>query len=154
MKDFIKKHKKTCIAAGIFILLLLIFFIVFFIVPLFGNNKYGDRLDGIEDYKVSNNVVNDIKDAVSENDFVTKVDYHNEGRILNFIVTINGDTALDTAKGVSNDVLDGLSNKLKKYYDVEIFITTEEDSEIYPVIGYHPKGAKEVSWSNVGDTSE
>ncbi len=154
MKDFIKKHKKVCIVAGIFILLLLLFFIIFFIIPLFGNNKYGDRLEDIEDYKVSKSTVNDIKDAVSSNDFVTDVDYHNEGRILNFIVTVNADTDINTAKGVSDAVLDGLSNKLKKYYDVEIYLNTKEDSEIYPVIGYHPKEAKKVSWSNVGEPNE
>ena len=140
--------------AGIFILLLLIFFIVFFIVPLFGNNKYGDRLDGIEDHEVSDDVVNDIEDAVKGNEFVTDFSYHDEGRILNFIITINSDTALDTAKGLADPVLDGLSDDLKEYYDVEIFLTTEDDSDIYPVIGYHPKEAENVSWSNVGDTSE
>ena len=154
MKDCLKKHKKVWIVAGICILRLWLCFIIFFIIPLFGNNKYGDRLEDIEDYKVSKSTVNDIKDAVSSNDFVTDVDYHNEGRILNFIVTVNADTDINTAKGVSDAVLDGLSNKLKKYYDVEIYLNTKEDSEIYPVIGYHPKEAKKVSWSNVGEPNE
>ena len=154
MKNFIKKHKKACIIGGILILLFLIFFIVVFIAPLFSNNKYGDRLDGIEDNKVTKSMVNDVTDALSDNEGVTDVSYHNEGRILNFIVTISPDLSLDSAKTYANDVTDTLSKKIKNYYDIEVFFTTEEESDIYPVIGYHHKGAKEFSWSNVGERSE
>ena len=154
MKTFIKNHKKTCIVGGIFLLLLLIFFIVFFIVPLFKTNNYGDRLEGIEDYPVTKSAVNKVTDALEENENVDDVRYNNEGRILNFIVTINKDMALEDAKSLANVVSDNLNKKTKKYYDIEVFLTTKEDSDIYPVIGYHAKGAKEFSFSNVGDTSE
>ena len=99
-------------------------------------------------------MVNDVTDALSDNEGVTDVSYHNEGRILNFIVTISPDLSLDSAKTYANDVTDTLSKKIKNYYDIEVFFTTEEESDIYPVIGYHHKGAKEFSWSNVGERSE
>ncbi len=154
MKNFIKKHKKACIIGGVLILLFLIFFIVVFIAPLFSNNKYGDRLEGIEEHEVTKSMVNDVTSALEENEGVTDVSYHNEGRILNFIVTINPSVTLDSVKTYANDVTDTLSKKIKNYYDIEVFFITEEDSDIYPVIGYHHKGAKEFSWSNVGESSE
>ena len=154
MKNFIKKHKKACIIGGILILLFLIFFIVVFIAPLFSSNKYGDRLDGMEDHKVTDNMVNKVEDALKDNEGVEDVNYHNEGRILNFIVTIDPNLALDTAKTYAEDVTDNLSKKIKEYYDIEVYFNTEEDSDIYPVIGYHHKGAKGFSWSNVGESSE
>ncbi len=154
MKNFIKKHKKACIIGGVLILLFLIFFIVVFIAPLFSNNKYGDRLEGIEEHEVTKSMVNEVTSALEENEGVTDVSYHNEGRILNFIVTINPSVTLDSVKTYANDVTDTLSKKIKNYYDIEVFFTTEEDSDIYPVIGYHHKGAKEFSWSNVGESSE
>ena len=99
-------------------------------------------------------MVNEVTSALEENEGVTDVSYHNEGRILNFIVTINPSVTLDSVKTYANDVTDTLSKKIKNYYDIEVFFTTEEDSDIYPVIGYHHKGAKEFSWSNVGESSE
>lgn len=154
MKNFIKKHKKACIISGVLILLFIIFFVVVFIAPLFSNNKYGDRLDGIEDYEVTDSMVDEVTDALKENEGVTDVSYNNEGRILNFIVTIEADVELDTAKTYAEDVTDNLSDDIKGYYDIEVFFTTEDDSEVYPVIGYHYKGAEQFSWSNVGESSE
>ena len=67
---------------------------------------------------------------------------------------VKNDTALDKAKAYTNVVTDTLNKKTKNYYDIEFFLTTKEDSDVYPVIGYHHKGAKEFSWSNVGEQSE
>ena len=60
MRNFVKTHKKQCLIGGIvFLVLFLIIVVWLFIVPLFKNNKYGDRLDGIEDHKISDSVVED-----------------------------------------------------------------------------------------------
>ena len=154
MKKFIKNHKNLSIAIGIVILLFLVSFIVIFVAPLFKTNNYGDRLDDIEKYKVTNNMINSVKEATLENDGVADVSYHKEGRILNFIITLDGEKDLETVKAYANDITDNLSSKIKKYYDIEDFINTKSKSSIYPVIGYHSKGGKEFTWSNVGENSE
>lgn len=154
MKNFIKNHKKTCIALGVFILIFLVFFIWIFVLPLFSNNKYGDRLENIGKYKISNNTVNSVKSALKENEGVTDVDYHKEGRILNFIITIDGDENLDKVKSYTKGITDNLDEKIKKYYDIEVFIDTKGDSEVYPIIGYLHKGGEDFSWSNVGEKNE
>lgn len=155
MKKFINTHKKGCIIAtiGLFALLL-VFFTIFFIVPAFGNNNYGHRLDGIENYKITNSVVNDIKDNITSKDGVSKVTYHNEGRILNFTITVDSDTKLEDAKGYANLVIEGISKKNLKYYDVQIFLDTKDDSDIYPIAGYKHKTSDEIVWGNVGGKSE
>ena len=54
MKEFVKNHKKQCLIGGlIFLVIFLIILVWLFIVPLFGNNKYGDRLDGVKAVQVS-----------------------------------------------------------------------------------------------------
>ena len=126
MKNFIKKHKKSCIIGGILILLFLVFFVIVFIMPLFSNNKYGDRLEDIETHEVSKNTLNEITDKLKENEGVEKASYHKEGRILNFIVTVKNDTALDKAKAYTNVVTDTLSkmpednlfNKLAEFFKI------------------------------------
>ncbi len=154
MKKFIKTHKNLSIAIGIFLVIFLIFFIVIFIAPLFKTNKYGDRLDNIDKYKVKSSIIKDVKDAVMENTGVSKVTYNKEGKILNFIITIDEDVNMEDAKKYANSITDNLSNKIKKYYDIEVFIDTKKDSDVYPIIGYHSKGDTDFTWSNVGEKSE
>ena len=119
MKDiqsFINKHKKGCIIGiTIFFVILIGFFTIFFIIPSFGNNNYGNRLDDIENHKISSSTINEIKDEVKNQDGVTKVSYHNEGRILNFTITVDGNTNLETAKEYANEVIKGISKKNLKY---------------------------------------
>ena len=140
MKNFIKTHKKKCIIGGIiFLIVFLIIIIWLFIIPLFSNNKYGDRLDGIEEHKISSSTIDDIEDTLKENDKVINVDYHNEGRILNFDITVSNDMSQDDAKKLGEVILDKISNKNKKYYDITVSVDTKEDNENYPIIGYKHK---------------
>ena len=85
MKDFFKTHKKQCMIGGIaFLVIFFLIIIWLFIIPVFSNNKYGDRLDGIDKHKISSDTVNDIESSLKGNDKVKDVTYNNEGRILNF----------------------------------------------------------------------
>ncbi|MCI9084341.1 MAG: DNA polymerase epsilon catalytic subunit A [Bacilli bacterium] len=155
MKKFINEHKKGCIIAVVALFVLLTaFFTIFFIIPSFGGNNYGHRLGGIENHKITNNVVNDIKDSITSKEGVSKVTYHNEGRILNFTITIDSNTKLEDAKGYAELVIKGISKKNLKYYDVQIFLDAKEDSNIYPIAGYKHKTSDEIVWGNVGGKSE
>lgn len=140
MRNFVKTHKKQCLIGGIvFLVLFLIIVVWLFIVPLFKNNKYGDRLDGIEDHKISDSVVEDIESGLKENQMVSDVTFHSEGRILNFIVTVSGDMNKDDAKALGDVILDNIKDKDKEYYDIQILIDSEEESDVYPIIGYKHK---------------
>jgi len=155
IKSFIKKHKKGCIIGTIvFFLLLLVFFTIFFIMPSFGNNNYGNRLDDIENHKVSSSSINEIKDNLNSKEGVKKVTYHNEGRILNFTIKVDGDTKLDSAKEYAKEVIDGISKKNLKYYDVQIFLDSDENTTDYPTAGYKHKTSDDIVWGNVGGNSE
>lgn len=154
MKNIIKGHKKLTISFIVLISLFLVFFIVIFVLPLFKSNNYGDRLDGIEKHKVSTKKVADIKDTILEKKGVDSVSYQKEGRILNFIIILNEQIDLAEAKTYVNEITEKLDSEINKYYDIEVFIDTKEESKIYPVIGYHSKKGKEFTWSNVGESNE
>ena len=155
MKKFISEHKKQCLIGGI--IFLAIFFIIIiwlFIVPLFSNNKYGDRLDGIEDHKISSSTIDDIENTLKGNEQVSNVDYHNEGRILNFIITVSNDMSTDNAKKLGDTILDKISDDDKKYYDIQILIDTEEENENYPIAGYKHKTEKAFDFGSEVESSE
>lgn len=155
MKNFIKTHKKECIiGSAIFLIIFFVIIIWLFIIPLFSNNKYGDRLDGIEDHKVSSGVIDDIKSSLKENKLVNDVEYHIEGRILNFIITVAPDMKKEDAKKLGDVILDKISDKNKEYYDIQILIDTEEENENYPVAGYKHKTESSFDYGSEVESSE
>ena len=155
MKIFFNENKKQCIIGGI--IFLAIFFIIIiwlFIVPVFSNNKYGDRLDGIEDHKISSSTIDEIENTLKENKQVSEVTYHNEGRILNFIITVSNDTKPEDAKALDDVILDKISDDDKGYYDIQILIDTEEENESYPIAGYKNKSSDDFVYGNEVESSE
>lgn len=155
IKKFVNSHKKGCIiGVSSFVAIVLIFFTIFFIVPSFGSNNYGDRLDGIEEHQISDSTVDEITENIKKEEGVSDVTYREEGRILNFTITVNKDLSLDKAKSYANLITDSISKKNQKYYDIQVFLNTKEDSDIYPIAGYKHKTADEFSWGNAGVSSE
>ena len=155
MKNFFKTHKKQCMIGGIaFLVIFFLILIWLFIVPVFSNNKYGNRLDGIEDHKISSDTVKDIENSLKENDKVTDVTYNNEGRILDFIITVSNDMSTEDAKKIGDTILDKISDDDKKYYDIQILIDTEEENENYPIAGYKHKSEDNFTYGNEVVSSE
>lgn len=137
--------KKALIIGGVIAIILFIAFIILFVFPAFNNNKFGDRLDGIDEHKISSSSINEMKDELQNQEGVEDVSFSDEGgRVLSFIITVDPNLDVETAKGYSSIVLDGISKKNKDYYDIQFSITTEEDSDVYPVIGYKSKNEKEM----------
>lgn len=149
IKKFVNTHKRECIIGGIILFILFILMLIFIIAPPIGENNYGNRLEKENKYKISSNTINDIKDTVSKEDGVNKVIYHKEGRILNFTIELDDDIVLDSAKKYADIVIDKLSKKNLKYYDVQVFLNSDNDK--FPTIGYHAKGSDSYSWGNAGD---
>lgn len=155
MKKFYNEHKKQCIIGGlIFLVIFLATIIWLFIVPVFSNNKYGDRLNGIEDHKISSNTIDDIEKTIKENKQVSEVTYHNEGRILNFIITVSADMKTEDAKALDDIILDKISDDNKSYYDIQILIDTEEENNSYPIVGYKNKSKDDFVYGNEVISSE
>ena len=155
MKNFFKTHKKQCMIGGIaFLVIFFLILIWLFIVPVFSNNKYGDRLDGIKDHKISSDTVKDIEDSLKENDKLTDVTYNNEGRILDLIITVSNDMSTEDAKKLGDTILDKISDDDKKYYDIQILIDTEEENDNYPIAGYKHKSEDNFTYGNEVGSSE
>ena len=103
-------------------------------------------------HKISNSTINDIKDSLKGQEGVKSVTYSNEGRILNFIINFEDDYNIDSAKKTSEIIIEKISKKNLKYYDVQIYLDSKGDS--FPTIGYHSKGSDKILWSHVGDANE
>ena len=150
MKYF-KKHKVELICLIIFIVLLLGCLGVFLMLWFGGSGEvYGNRLEGIEKVPVSEGYLNDIEKALKENEKVTKVSSHIEGRLINFMITVNDDTSISSSKQLSKIIKDNFTESELKFYDIQVYILDSgaNETSTYPIIGYKHKTTEDFVWSN------
>lgn len=145
---FIKKHKVLLIVIAICLILLVLMF--FGIKNAFfanaGNSKFGNRLEGIEKYPIEN--IDEIKKMLSDTEFVNDVKYNLEGRRMDFIIDVNDDVDLITSRSLADKIAEKLSDEIKAFYDIEVFLTSKnEESELYPTIGHKHKTSAAFQWN-------
>lgn len=146
--SFIRKNKFVIIAIGVFlILVVLVFQIATMFFPEEGTALYGDRLDGIEEVELSNSKLTKIESNLKSDGAVKEADVSVAGKIVEVIITVQDDTSVDTAKALNTKVLDSLSNKEKKIYDIQIFVKKDSEATDFPIIGYKHHAKDTFSWT-------
>ena len=103
------------------------------------NKKYGNRLEDIEKagQLITKEQTDKIVSSVEKKSFVKNATTSVEGRIINVIILVKSGTSTNTAKALGDVVLDAISDKQKKLYDVQLLIKSEnEKSTNFPIIGY------------------
>jgi len=143
---------KEFILLGVVVIILLFCSITFIIMWFSGtNDKYGDRLDGIKKVELNNGYLNDIVGFIKKDKtYVSKVSFDVEGKLLSLIVTVSDDTAVDEAKTIGNIVIENLTDKELKFYDIQLYIkdSSAKEESSYPIIGYKHKTSENFVWSN------
>lgn len=146
--SFIRKNKFVIIAIGVFlILVVLVFQIATMFFPEEGTALYGNRLDGIEEVELSNSKLTKIESNLKSDGAVKEADVSVAGKIVEVIITVQDDTSVDTAKALNTKVLDSLSNKEKKFYDIQIFVKKDSEATDFPIIGYKHHAKDTFSWT-------
>ena len=115
--------------------------------PEEGTALYGDRLDGIEEVELSNSKLTKIESNLKSDGAVKEADVSVAGKIVEVIITVQDDTSVDTAKALNTKVLDSLSNKDKKFYDIQIFVKKDSEATDFPIIGYKHHAKDTFSWT-------
>ena len=146
--SFIRKNKFVIIAIGVFLILVVLGFqIATMFFPEEGTALYGDRLDGIEEVELSNSKLTKIESNLKSDGAVKESDVSVAGKIVEVIITVQDDTSVDTAKALNTKVLDSLSNKEKKFYDIQIFVKKDSEATDFPIIGYKHHAKDTFSWT-------
>lgn len=148
MKRFFRKNKKIIIIIGIILVILVGLLGVFKLVaPDYRKSLYGDRLESIKNHKINSEKIDDIKKEIKSLEYVSKINYNLKGKIMNFVVTVNGDNSLDSSKKIGAVILEKLDKNEKDNYDIQVFLITDDESDVYPVIGYKHKTSDELIWT-------
>ncbi|MEG0826419.1 MAG: hypothetical protein RR404_03000 [Bacilli bacterium] len=148
--NFVKKNKWALIYSVIFIVVMIfaIVGIVDLIVPNGSKSLYGDRLDGIEKVNINQDTVSLIKQTLMDTKKIDKIDYDLQGKLINFIITVKDTTDKVTAKSLADKILANFTEEQQKYYDFQVFIKMETESEIFPIIGYKHFSSLNFVWTN------
>lgn len=142
--DFIKKNKKILIICVVVILFIFMCFKLFFVDGT--KDAYGSRLKGISKMKISNTQVKDIKNEITSSNETDKVDYVLKGRLVNILITLKKGTSIDVGKELANKSIKVLDDEQNKYYDVQVFLLSDESDDNYPLIGYKNKNRNDFVW--------
>lgn len=148
MKKFIKNNKVTAVAFIICVIfVILVFAIKLTFFPNEGTAIYGDRLDGIEEVEITDDEQDKIVSSLEGKDEVKKVETDIKGRTLNVLITVNDDVELDPAKALTSSITDTLDKEQLGFYDIQVFISKDNDDARFPIIGYKHQDKDEFSWT-------
>lgn len=146
--SFIRKNKFIIIAIGVFLILVFLAFqVVTMLFPKEGTALYGDRLDGIKEVELTDKKLSNIESTLKEDSATKEAQASVQGKIVEVIITVQDETSVDTAKALSNKVLDCLTKDEKKFYDVQVFVKKDNDATDFPIIGYRHHAKDTFSWT-------
>ncbi len=145
----LKNNKYTTMAIIIFILLVVLGFAVYrFLFPNIGSPVYGNRLDGIESVEITEEQMDKLEKAIKEKEFVADYSSYVKGKIYNVVIEVKDGTSVEDAKSLTPMIMENLEEDQKKYFDVQVFFTNEnEEATGYPIIGYLNKDSEAFSYS-------
>lgn len=136
---FIKKYKVLLICLILLLIILLLFGIY---IKNYQQNqdKYGNRLNGIENVAITDNKIENIKQMVLDNESCSKISYKLDGKLVKFFIEANEETDELTLESIFNLILEEFSKSEKQFYDFEIFVT--DSSKSYFVVAYKHKNSE------------
>ncbi len=153
MKNVMNKIKKNKLLILFLLLVILVTVFLVKILLIFSDSDevaiYGERLTGDEVVTIDSDEINQkIKKEVSEQTDRCKVRI--QGRIVNIILSVKADVSRDTAKELASATLEKFSKKEKSYYDFQIYLNKEAESEDkaqFPIIGYKHHTKDNITWT-------
>lgn len=147
VKKFIKSHKTLLIIIGIILLMILAVVLTYLkLSPDSKKDLYGNRLEEIEKHPIEETSVSNMQSEMQEMEGITAISYNLKGKLINIIITLDPAVLKDTAVWYANKSLEYFSEDVKTYYDIQVFLLTDGESEIYPMIGYKHKTSSGLVW--------
>lgn len=154
-KNKVKSNKSENIVLAVLVVILLASFaaIGFLFYKYFyagaSSNKYGDRLDGIENYPLPSSLSNDIQSIYTSEKSIDKVSVHVQGKIVYIDINYVEAVKIETAESLAAKALEKIGEENLKFYDVQYILTysgTEENTN-FPIFGAKKATSPKVVWS-------
>ena len=143
------KENRVLFALAIVIVISLILIAIGLFKYFYGNDNsaYGDRLNGIEDHKISETIDSDIQSLFEAGVDSVKVDI--KGKIIYIVMNVTSGVSKIDAESYAANALTKFSEEDLSFYDVQFLITctTEEvDEKVFPIDGYKNSTSATIIW--------
>ena len=152
MKEFYRENRVLVILGGVVLVCMIVSIILLFKYFYFdnGGDKYGDRLNIIENLEIKKDRQEEIVNKVKENKLVKDTQIVINGAIINFIINFNNEVSLVEAESVAVTVLDEFSDEEKNAYDISFNLLEDktETSEGFNMWGAKNAGREKIVWNN------
>ena len=115
------------------------------------SSKYGDRLEGIENYPFDEDMQNEIIAQIEENEIVESVTMRVSDKVIYITITFAPATTLVEGQSVALASLDYFNEETLSFYDLEYMIQADdtEDAEGFQIIGAkNVSGTGGIVWNN------
>lgn len=115
------------------------------------SSKYGDRLEGIEDYPFDSDMQDEIIGKIEENEIVQDVTMRVSGKIIYITITFAPGTTLVEGQSIALASLEHFGEDTLSFYDLEYMIQADdtEDAEGFQLIGAkNVSGTGGIVWNN------
>lgn len=152
IKKFYREHRIFTILMAV--LLVCAVLIITVLIQCFyvgnGTDKYGDRLEGIENYEISSERQGDYESDLMENTKVKSASLSITGKIIYVKIVFETDVKLAEAKSIAQKSLDSFSDEEKSFYDFNFTLEQEatDNSEGFLIEGAHNKNGNGLLWNN------
>ena len=152
IKIFFKEHRIFTMLMAIVIVCLVLIITVLINVFYMGNgsNKYGNRLEGIENVQISDSRQSDFENNIANNEKVKKVDIRVQGKIVYITMQIEPGIKIEEAKSIALKTLDEFSDEEKLFYDFNFTLkqNSTENSDGFLISGARNKNGTGLIWNN------
>ena len=147
IKNWIKNNKGFSVIILLALVLVIILIIIFIsLLKSNSSNKYGNRLDGIEDVKIATEVYDGVKEEVMATEAVEEVTTRLQGKIVYTTIILKEDTSVDKAKEIASNTLDNYSEEELGYYDFSFFLKWTTDDGDKVITGNKHHSMDSITW--------
>lgn len=109
------------------------------------DSVYGDRLDGIEDYEITDSIEEELISSIESEEIVNTASLSVSGKIVYISINFVEDTSLTDAQKLAVTSLDLIDGDILSYYDLNYIIYYETDSVL---MGYKNASNSIIVWNN------
>lgn len=147
LKKWINKNKGFAIICALAFILFIIMVVIFVRLLVGGSsNKYGNRLDGIDKVKISNEVYESVKEEVKEVEGVNDVSVRLQGKIVYTTIELSDSISADKAKEIAKNTLDNYTEDELKYYDFSFFLKWKGEDSDKVITGNKHHNLEDITW--------
>lgn len=147
LKKWINKNRGFAIICALALILFIIMVVIFVKLLVGGSsNKYGNRLDGIDKVKISNEIYESVKEEVKDVEGVNDVSVRLQGKIVYTTIELSDSISSDKAKEIAKNTLDNYTEDELKYYDFSFFLKWKGEESDKVITGNKHHNLEDITW--------